>query len=347
MRNKYPLCRIFFDQLEKIWGCTFEINEQGTGILIVQPEEIQYYFPNMNVKNLMEFEEVLQEYYNAVKKSDIKMFKETPKHNMDYFLFKSVSTVTSSDCEDIAQYITRLTQFIKDDTFSEYDHCKINVGSICGGKYSILVERQGEYNFLETPYMMKFYVCNRNITYQLPLIRYGICEENGQKVAYIYAVQQKKKYDRGDNFISEIENDIRMINSGVKENRNVTPSMLFALSMFVVMLKKEGINIIRVPDFVCSRYGEFRNKSSEKEIDETQENITNKFLRMFLRLDLQIDGFNIYQYPNELGSSFMEMKIENTNFGSNNPLLMEVFELFKDDNELSIPLEDNGDIFQK
>lgn len=122
-------------------------------------------------------------------------------------------------------------------------------------------------------------------------------------------VQRKKQY--GDSkFAKEIDKLINQVNSGVKSMRDITPSMIFVSTLFVGMLQHEGINDIIVPDFLPRRYAHFQNVTSEEQRDNIQYHATDKFLKIFLRLGEQLDGFKINALPNDIDSS-MHISIHN------------------------------------
>ena len=173
----------------------------------------------------------------------------------------------------------------------------------------IFVRRTEEYYGAETPFVMRFYIRNKHIEYELPLIRYGIAGKPDNQTAYIYMVQRKKKYgDAQLQHTKEIDKIINQVNSGVKSMRNVTPSMIFVSTLFVGMLQREGINTIVIPDFLPRRYAHFHNVSTEEQRDDIQRHATNKFLEIFLRLGEQLDGFTITALPNDI-DSFMHVKL--------------------------------------
>ena len=120
--------------------------------------------------------------------------------------------------------------------------------------------------------------------YNLPWIRYGISKnKNGDKIAYIYALQ-KMEPSLDENYNEEMKKVINKVNSGVKKYRNVTPSAISSLAIFMGMLEGKGIKAIKVPDFLIGRYGKFSNAKTEEETDRIQTNLTDKFLRNFLRV---------------------------------------------------------------
>ena len=114
--------------------------------------------------------------------------------------------------------------------------------------------------------------------YNLPWVRYGISQnKNGDKIAYIYALQ-KMEPSLSEKYNEEIEKDINKVNTGIRRYRNVTPNAIVALSIFMGMLEAEGITAIKAPDFFIGRYGHFVNASTEEETDIIQYNLTEKFL---------------------------------------------------------------------
>ena len=115
------------------------------------------------------------------------------------------------------------------------------------------------------------------------------------------------------------------MNSGVKQNRDITPSMLISATMFLGMCKGIGLENIKVADFLTRRFGYYRGAIWTEEAMKLQENITNKFLRTFSRLVSQFDGIDIVSYPNDYDSYF-NLRL-GKNISSTNKLLNDFFQV--------------------
>lgn len=294
------LIQEFVDMIKHIDGYTAKKVEKG--IVLIPPKSKYYLLPKITINDLIRFKNALDNYISVIQSSNLKSTKMDEKHDITYFLFCLIKNLSNYDYNNFEQFIERYTEFHEDNTFSEYDK-KTKIGML-DEENSIMVKRTQEYYGFETPFIMKTFVNNKHLEYELPLIRYGIAGKPNNKTAYIYAVQRKKRY--GDNqlkFTKEIDKKINQVNSGVKSMRNVTPSMVLVSTLFIGMLQNEGISNIIIPDLLPRRYIHFTNVSSEEHRDEIQNHATNKFLNIFLRLENQLDGFNITALPNDIDSS--------------------------------------------
>lgn len=279
------------------------------------------YIPIFTINDANRLEEALQEYLQTVKEVDIKSTKMNDDHKEKYFLLNVWKNATNYDFQNPESFIRRYTDFIRDNTFSQYDALTFL------GKYDnhmLMVQRkQDDYGF-ETPYVMHFSLTNGKDIYHLPWVRYGIAKsEKGEKIAYIYALQNME-ISSNEEYNRQIQNSINKVNSGVKNYRNVTPSAIATLSVFMGMLENEGIYSIRVPDFLIGRYKRFKNANNDEEIDKIQRNVTNKFLRNFLRLSEQLDSIQLQGFD-----GFLWVKIERTKETSNQCALGELYNLGK------------------
>lgn len=288
----------FFKMIKEIDG--FSAKKTENGVVFIPPKSKYFYIPRIVVNDLVRFKDALDNYIGAVLDTNIKSTKMDEKHDVPYFLFCLIKNLSNYDYNNFEEYIEKYTEFIRDKTFSEYNE-KTKIGML-DETNSILVRRAEEYYGAETPYVMKTFIKNSHIEYELPLIRYGISRNGNDKTAYIYMVQRKKQYGESK-FAKEIDKLINKVNSGVKNMRNVTPSMIFVSTLFVGMLQHEGINDIIVQDFLPRRYAHFQNVTSEEQRDNIQYHATDKFLKIFLRLEEQLEGFKITELPNDIDSS--------------------------------------------
>ena len=307
------LVQKFFEMIKQVDG--FSAKRTEDGIVLIPPKSKYYLFPRIIIRDLVRFKNALENYTEVIQSSNLKSTKIDEKHTIEYFLFCLIKNLSNIDYNNFEEFIEKYTEFMQDTTFQEYDK-KTKLGML-DKKNSIMVRRTQEYYGPETPYVMKTFVKNSHIEYELPLIRYGIAGKQNDKTAYIYMVQRKKLYkDPQLKFTKEIDNIINQVNSGVKSMRNVTPSMVLVLTLFAGMLQHERINSIVIPDFLPRRYLHFQNVSSEEQRDKIQYHATNKFLELFLRLEQQLDGFDITALPNDIDSSMhisMSRKLTSSN----------------------------------
>lgn len=302
MDHKYV--EMFLQSIEKYDRATATTN--GNQATITFDESWQNVMPEIVVPDLDKLEAALRQFLLVTKSVDVKSVKYDDKHDESYFLHSLIKNIGNDDFKDVVGMVRRNTRFLLDQSFSWLDK-KQDLGLIDEENH-LLVERVQEYYGFETPFMLKFSVANRHMTYELPLIRYGVEEKNGKKVAYVYAVQRKKVYKHGFDQIEKFEKQIRKINSGVKTNRDLTPSMVLVMTAFCALAKREGIDTIKMLDFMNRRYFHFKNVTTEEEQMTVQTMTTDKFLKLGLRACDQVEGIDIWAYPNDV-DSYLTLKV--------------------------------------
>lgn len=300
-----------------------DIIRDGESITII-PKSHPDNMPLVEIRNPATLEMALQEYMHTIQTTQIEYTKPNKDHGDKHFLFNIWKNATSSDCVSPEQFVYRYINFIKDETFSEYDR----VTPL--GKFDediLLVKRRQDQEGFETPYIMHLAFSDGTYIYNLPWIRYGISTNKaGEKLAYIYALQRMDECPN-DSYNHHIKQLLNKVNSGVKSYRNVTPSAIAALSIFLGMLEAQGIRCIKAPDFLRFRYGKYRNAPSMDEQDRIQGNLTEKFLRNFLRLSEQFNNLSIQSTPNDELNSFLCMLLKPYDDSCKNETLRKFYEL--------------------
>lgn len=293
--------------------------------VIITPRIHEEYIPELTINDVDVFEKNLRTYLDAVRFTDIKSTKMDERHNDRYFMFNVWKNATWSDFQNPEKFILRYAGFIKDQTFSEFDDLT-PIGKF-GGSMVMAQRYQDDYGF-ETPYVMHLSLTNGKYIYNLPWIRYGISQNKfGDKLAYIYAIQRMEP-SKDEAYNEEVKKAINGVNTGVKKYRNVTPSAIAALGIFMGMLEAEGIKGIKAPDFLIGRYGRFVGAKTEEETDRIQTNLTEKFLRNFLRLDNQLDNFRVEPIGVNEFNSFLCMSLDPFN-GCQNQALEQLYGIGK------------------
>lgn len=238
----------------------------------------------------------------------------------------------------IELYLYKYLNFINDNTFTE----KIGSKETSLGTLKYEVSKQSIEQ--ETPFAFKSYF-EKNMgddiaKFALPRISFGISDG----ICYIYAIQNKdSKINTNSKYNLEVKDAIKTINSGVKKYRNVTPSFVISLALFLSYIYEEGISRIKVEsplpirknnrEFV-TKYriqfetmrgilkGEtletFKSELINKKLND-EYNSTVKFLNCINRLKLHFD--NIYLSSNNIDDSLI---IEIINLSTNNSFLKEI-----------------------
>ncbi len=309
----------------------------GKSVEIV-PRIHEEYMPAINIKDVDVFERNLKKYLEAIKYTDIKSTVIDDRHTERYFLFNIWKNATVSDFQNPEKFILRYTNFIKDQTFSEFDELT-SIGNFAGSM--VMAQRcQDDYGF-ETPYIMHLSLTDGKHIYNLPWIRYGITQNRfGEKLAYIYAIQRMEPSNT-EEYGSKMQKAVNGVNTGVKERRNITPNFIAALGIFMGMLEGEGVKVIKAPDFLIGRYGRFSNATTQEEIDKIQKNLTENFFRNFLRLDDQLENFKIEPIDVSELNSFLCMSLDKFK-GCKNETLAQLYKIGRTAVEKRIDyIEDN------
>lgn len=240
-----------------------------------------------------------------------------------YLLTWLVKNMTNSDCENPVDHVDRYADFVADKTFEKF-RVPARLGKIGDAVFYTVNTEEYEAG-LETSDLFLFFAENGEKTSLLPFIRYGIEKTTEGPTAYVYAIQKREVVE--DDFNEELKRVYAKANSGVKEYRNIQPSMLCVLATFSGMLNAKGIENLKVPDYIVRRWGEFWDSHTDESDISIQTNATNKFLFTFQRLDNQFEGIDVVAYPNDI-DSFMHLKISPEAY-SDNDMLQTFFQMGK------------------
>lgn len=115
---------------------------------------------------------------------------------------------------------------------------------------------------------------------------------------------------------------------------DVTPSFVLSLDIFISLLQKEGIHKIKAVPYLPVRYlsreiaasyvkDEDRRFELKKRNEMIQENITNKFIRTFRRLEFHDQDIKITAIPYEV-SEYLEVNVKDKEHMLNNQILEDI-----------------------
>lgn len=301
----------------------------------VVDKDISQDLPNFYIQNKDNFYNLLNKYvYLALKFYNL----NTSYNNIKKVLTFIWSNISTEEMSSIELYLYKYINFIKDTIFYNINGQKeTSIGTL---KYKISKQSIEQ----ETPYCFKSYFekyIDGNIArYALPRISFGISDG----ICYIYAIQNKdSKINTNPKYNLEIKDTINKINSGVKKYRNVTPSFVVALSLFISCVNKEGISKIKVESPLPIRKnnrelvteykikfetmkgilsGEtlenFKSELINKKLND-EYNSTIKFVNCINRLKVHFD--NIYLSSNIIDEGLI---VEIMNLYTNNSFLAEI-----------------------
>lgn len=314
--NSHFCYNIIFSTFLKEEGIKYEASSKFEDVMI----------PTVYIKRKKDFDELLVKYVekcldfyddsNFVEEvSSGRLYDEVDRISKEKtilaFLF---ANAVFEDFSDPISFLRKRINF-----FENTEPCKYDLG------YSNILESQLEVEISkdklnnETPY--KFTACcisRDGEKYELPELKFGVSDGR----AYVYAIQNANKVDTS--FAKKINRKLYKIGEGFsKEEDNyeiyeegnlndVTPSFVLVANLFVSYMNKVGVNDFSLSSFLLERWNakvisnkvkdEMGIRSYEESYAEQlkiQANLTEKFLRTFLRLDHHCDNLSITSYPME------------------------------------------------
>lgn len=308
------LLGFFFEQL-KIVG-KYEIDIQGNSAFITPRLDEQYYKPVIQIPNLEDFAEQLMEYMEAVyafnEKNQVSLHEY---QGLSYILNIMLFNMTSTDAWDLTRFIETRTDFFRDQYLDNY---AVPTKVFTYNHTSFLMQRKVENFGLETPYIMTFSMDVNGELLELPIIRYAIDQKG---VCFLYAVQI------GRGHFCDIHNPnykriVNQVNQGAKKYRNTSPSFVLVLAMFLQILNQNHIHQIVIPDFLFNRYKQYYGAKSMHKSDVILSRMFHNMTILVNRLNHQIEGFHIQNYPLDQDSYY---HIEIENLQSKNKMLQKLF----------------------
>lgn len=335
--NSYFNYNILFNTLIEEENKLYKKEEQTNGVIT----------PLLIINNKALFNELLEKYVNISLEfyQDSKYLKEIQEdakliqENID--IRKNImamlwSNATFEDFSNPIEFLKRRINFLN----SEYTNNIINYGEILifNGTLNVEIKKDEIYN--ETPYQFNsVLINNEGLKYNFPSIKFGISDNT----LYIYAIQNK--INDNNSYAKKINRLLYKINDGFNEElpeiygidnlKDISVSFVTAINIILNYFKNMGINNVVISSILLPRWNAKRisiNKRYENNIEEKtkeiekqeyiQHNLTEKFLRTFLRLKVQYDKIDVLSYPFEIDSN-LHIDITNMN-RCNNELLQSI-----------------------
>lgn len=243
--------------------------------------------PNIIIHNPVKFFELLTDITNAWQEQKNKYWGSySPRALFIQNVKRIFLRMSPSDLDNIEKFLERELSFLKDTTFDELIKNNKLIGEYEG--YKLYTSLEEAASWCETSNKMTFFLKGTpDEYYTLPSIYFGITEEYGEKVCYIYAIQNERH--RAEN--KKIHRSLYKLNKGI-ENPNVNPSSILVLQTFINMLKEQGITNIKVPclQVLSYRYHELLSEKTKQE-----------FARDYSKEKLEyINNLNSYDREREL-----------------------------------------------
>ncbi len=247
----------------------------------------------------------------------------------DKIRFLTAYTFANATFDDFANplaYLDRTTAFIKNTTLTDTNEI-VDLTDTPIEANEVLIQNQKQSIYMETPNKMTFtlhgFFNDEEYVYRLPEISYGICEENGEKVCYIYSSLNPEKLQFANeemgHIYKKLQRSFYKVNKSVSEEPdllNLSPSSIISMSLFLGLLEKEGIKHFKVIDYLPIRYysREIRAQELPKFTEELQErndriqtNATNKFTSIFVRMTSHLPNLTL---NGELGDGVMRFQLD-------------------------------------
>lgn len=260
--------------------------------------------PTLCIKNKKEFDSLLIEYVRIAsefyKDEDMLLtideLNEDEKDNMisrEKFIICSLfANLTTDDFTNINEFLRNRIKMFSNKVINSEEF--INLGYIPSLDGELMIREKKERIFNETPYVIESYIHSDkyNSDYELPNLRVGLYDDK----AVVYAIQMNSKsnYECSDEYYSLVKDTIK--------RTNVTTSFFINGLMACGLLKDKEIlvtpflierwNAKRISIYIRSVSEEVRNDLIDKQ-HEIQSNLTEKFLRLFDRLEKLVDGIHI------------------------------------------------------
>ncbi len=275
------------------------------------------------------------------------------------YLFANASTEEFLNPNDM---LRRKIAFLEDDSFSYLDDGKIvEVGNAIDGA-DICLKRSLHSVFMETSYKLEMSFIKNEIDEKLMVpfadISYRVIQEGTEKVCYIYSVMKPKVKDLSpleEKLNKKINRTLYKLNEGILEQESeefkaykrgeddyypsnisdVTQSFVLASTSFISLLQKEGITKVKIVPYLPVRYagrdnaaGMIKNEDRRRELIERnnriQANATDKFMRVFRRVQYHMNNDMVLKSVPYEYDEFMTFIIKEKSGELNNPILEEI-----------------------
>ena len=300
----------FFNEIQK--KGKYEILFKENKATISPRAKEEYYKTPITIPDLNYFNDLLTEYVSTINDFNKKNILQLADYqDLSYIFNIMLFNIAASDAIDLNHYLETRISFFKDYNFEEYQQPK---KVFAYQNTTFFAQRENECFGLETPYIMTFSMTTNNKLYQLPLIRYGI---DNKGTCFIYAVQIGRNR-KCENHNPEYKDIVNQVNQGIKEYRNISPSFVLILAMFLKILNDHNIQDIVIPDFLFNRYKKYYHANTTSKSDEILSRMFKNMNILVKRIDEQIEGFSIKNYPLDFDSYY---HIQITSLNSNNKVL--------------------------
>lgn len=313
--------------------------------LPVKDDNPNLVIPTLEISNKNQFDELLVQYVMTAldfyDDEDFTFFGldecATPRDKMclkiKVLLSLLWSNATFFDFQNPYQYLAKKIKFYQ----QELGTFNLGYSQILDGEVFIALQKD-LINF-ETPIKLEMSLVNGEERFYFPTVNLGIADG----IVEIYSLKNRhnnrgplaKKVNRLLYKVNENFNEKEdYLYYGIGPLKDITPSFAVMSDVLLAFLGKLGYNQIKIISFLPERwnakeimYALFKkyHKDINEQLDHDaiQENITNKFLRYFIREANLRENINISQLPNEITDA-LEITIDDDFQMIDNKLLDEL-----------------------
>ncbi len=345
--HQYPYVEIFIDAVK------MNYSSNPYDIVITQRENSYSIYrlnnknkddlPMVNIDDIKELDKALKEYVFAVRETD-NFYKKalieeqcmSEENSIKLLLFWTLRNASITDLICIEDFIRKYTNFLYDTSFEHYKNHPVHITSAFDDELYFMCKKATI--AYETPYYLRFMLASKRV--EFPNIRYGIEEKDGEKSAYILAIQSSQEINPNKNHF-EISDKIKKDLPKSKYFREFNPMQLASLVLFVGLLNGQGIKKLSTSDFLAFRYQRYalEERKNEEELCEYQHRLTNKYINTFFRMLEYTDQIKITNYPDD--GTDLKLELEDAIYFSS-PILQELYEIgFNASKELKDTKEKN------
>lgn len=306
--------------------------------------------PLLEIRDKKEFDDILKEYIDlALEFYDDEYFYDevlsgeyrtkTNKLCKEKVIMSLVwSNAVLEDFSDPVNFLRRQKAYLENNPLMVAT--SKGYSDILGGRIVTAVTKTGKISW-ESPYAFRSAIATKDDAHDLPVLRFGIDNDT----IYIYSIQQRKKarkdkrinrnlYKVNENFVTDDFNE---------DLKNITPSSLVALYLFLLHFNNLGYTKFKLVPYLPIRWIDKKitiNKKAKKVLEKSkeykegmeellrnQDNITQKFITTFRRLNYHVnDNLKINSFPMEM-DSYLSFECDDLS-KANNPLFQELSYLY-------------------
>lgn len=308
-------------------GWTPDIKDKDINFL---KNSIDYEYPTIYIKDHIKFFTYLTEITNnSIKQHNNYNTDKLSRQHLIYTLKRIWLRMGPNDINNIEEFLYKQLLFNMNDLFNDYKFKKKTYHKInTYHNYDVIAENKLNNTWDESTKCMSFKILNNTSFHSLPNIYYDTLN----KECYIYAIQN----NRNPNKSKEIDKLIYKEYKGKGQ-----PNKIYALKLFIKMLKEKNIKTIKVPtlQILNFRYHEILSIKEKERFNQMWPKDTIKNLSNFEKIYYNQDLL-WFNHIVDKEDTISKLKTED--------LINIVYRIVKEDNELfitnDIDLSDTLDI---